>query len=164
MSEPVRTAEEPFAFTRDEWLFGAFQSWLAFVILACAAMAAWSVLPSLPARLDGLAWLPMIVIMTAIIGGGASFVVMLIGLPVTYALGRALRHTASTAVHLTTYAGLGATIGALALGIFWLAGEAPWPALAVTTIAVTTASTTWGWWRASRGARRARGGTTGVPA
>ena len=164
MSEPVRSADEPFAFSRDEWLFGAFQSWLAFVVLACAAMVAWSVFPSLPTRFDGLAWVPMIVAMTAIIGGTVSFAVMLIGLPVAYALGRALRRTTSTAVHLTTYAGLGAAIGTLALGVFWLAVGAPWPALAVTTIAVTTASTTWGWWRASRGARRAPGGTTGVPA
>ncbi|MFC8683220.1 hypothetical protein ACFT30_17015 [Microbacterium ureisolvens] len=161
-----RTDAEPMAATREEVLRGALWALFAFnvlllvVVIAAVTPAASEALARDAGYVVSALWLWILVVGTsAIVGLGVSMLVVLAGLPVAWALSRRLRRVRSVAAHLWAWAALGAAIGLLALLVFAIA-SANWstaflgPLLPIT-LGVTTSSVLFGWWRASRHARRA---------
>lgn len=110
-SSPVRTAEEPMAFTTDELLRGGVTAWVVFmVLLVCGEavhlmflMAPQEVLPG-PERAAALLLGLFGVALTA---GFVSGVAMPIGLALVLPIARAMSKVRSVAVHLALYVALG---------------------------------------------------------
>lgn len=113
-----RTADEPMAFTQDEMWRGAGAAWITFTVLtgfasgfACAALmpgTSWT--STLTSGLVGF-------LAAIIIGGGMSFSVLILAIPVVLLIGRGLRRVRRSSVHVTIYATLGAGVGAGVAGI-----------------------------------------------
>lgn len=154
MDGSPRTADEPMAFTQDEMWRGAGAAWITFTVLtgfasgfACAALmpgSSWS-----SALLSGLVGF----LAAIIIGGGTSFGVLILAIPVVLLIGRALRLTRRSSVHVMIYATLGAGVGASVAGIILAYNPGYGTALVPISIALTTPPVIFGWLLASREAR-----------
>lgn len=152
------------AFTKRELWSGTAWAWGAFVVLLLATLALASIVGDNIAgtRPDtastGWAYLPVVLFYALLIGGGISFVVMVVLSPVIWLIGRLLRRTGAIGVHLGVYAALGATLGMVSVGVVAGGNYDPasffWSPLLPITVAITTTSVIFGWLRASRHARR----------
>lgn len=98
-----RTAEEPRAFTRSEFLRGTGRAWSWTTLLL---LAAWTVVTR------------GAVVHTVVIILFASAVALAIGIPGAYALGRRLRSSSRTGVHLAAFAAYGAVLGSIMTALF----------------------------------------------
>jgi hypothetical protein len=101
-----RTASEPFAFTRDEFLGGAFAAWW---LSACAVGVI--ILAAMPMR-GGFAGVFAALVMTlcaALLG----FPAMMLLAPVVWIIGRSMRTVPRVWVHLGVQAAVGLVLGML---------------------------------------------------
>lgn len=89
---------EPRAFTRTEFLRGVGRAWLWTTLLLVLAWAAVT---------EGAGVFAIVVILPA------SLVALVIGAPGAYVLGRRLRSSSRTGVHLVAFAGYGALLASL---------------------------------------------------
>lgn len=103
LSASPRTAEEPRAFTRTEFLRGTGRAWLWTTLLL---VAAWTVVTR------GTVVLAVAIILPA------SAVALVLGIPGAYALGRRLRSSSRTGVHVAAFAGYGAVLGSIMSALF----------------------------------------------
>ncbi|MBD3941021.1 hypothetical protein IF188_04810 [Microbacterium sp. NEAU-LLC] len=150
--------------TREEALRGAIWALLAFnalmltTLIACALVAS-MLQPSGGGAIVAQLWAFIMVLGYAVlIGGAVSTVVALAGLPLAWLLARALRRTVSITAHAVAFGAFGSGIGILVLLVFAI-WSTNWSTaflspLTPITIALTTVSVLFGWWRASRHARR----------
>lgn len=165
-----RTAKEPMAFTRDELLRGAFCAWGIFMALMLGSLTTW-ILAASTARssLSTTSWqcvvgfLLMVGIPAVLVGGVSSLLVMALGLPVAWSLGRALRRVAALEIHLLVYSALGVVIGAAAVVVL---SSSPFPgdvtaepigwtvAVAVVVALPAAVAVPAGWWLSARSALR----------
>ena len=142
---------------------GGVVAWGVFVGLMLVAFAIAGIVADMVGRADGvsvmssLSVLPLALVYTAFIGGTASFLVTMLGLPVAWLLARSLRHVTSITRHVTVYALLGAAVGCLALSVTATFSGSPadvfFSAAAPVTILICATSVVTGWWRASRRVR-----------
>ena len=156
-----RTVEEPMAFTRDELGRGAFCSWGIFMGLMLGGLIVMFIgsgFQSAPTS----GWISLIGtalafgLFAGIIGGVVSLLVMALGMPVAWLLGRALRRVAALGIHLLVYSAFGIVVGAAAMwavSLFFPGGviENPvgWIVAASAFVAVPA-----GWWFAAHSALR----------
>ncbi|GAA1846324.1 hypothetical protein ACFQZV_09485 [Microbacterium koreense] len=139
---------------------GGVVAWGVFVGLMLIAFAIAGIVADAVARADGvsvmssLSVLPLALVYTAFIGGTASFLVTMLGLPVAWLVARSLRHDTSIARHVMVYALLGAAVGCLALAVTAAFSgslvDVFFSAAAPVTILICATSVVAGWWRASR--------------
>lgn len=120
-----RTETEPAAFTRRDVTRGGFAAWLAFLVLMLGALAIQAVVTDLTyrpspgvARGTSLTILPVVLCYALVIGGAASFVVMIVGLPIAALIGRRLRRQSRVGVHIAVYAAVGGLIGTASVAVF----------------------------------------------
>lgn len=159
-----RTTAEPMAFSRDELTSGGLCVWVTYVILLLVTLTVTLIVASLISGGDGLslqslAYLPLVLITAALVGGGISFVAMLIGLPLAWLIGRALRRESSVVVHLIAYAALGAAVGTAALLLLsttaWGTFLAPASFLGLVIAMPAVIAVPLGWWRNFKRVHRA---------
>lgn len=160
-----RTADEPMAFTRSEFWRGAMRAWGAFLVLLLTLEVVASVITDLTYRAQtgvahvyNLPLLPVLLLMSLLVGGVISGLSLLIGIPIAYRVGRALRRERRMAVHLAVYSAFGFIFGALVGGASYfvaLSGSAAsvgLPALYAGLIAggLSAAAVAFGWWTITR--------------
>lgn len=158
-----RTEDEPMAFTRDELGRGAFCAWGIFMGLMLGGLIIWMLAGSALTAMSfsPMSWwnslvgtLVLVFIYAGIIGGVTSLLVMALGIPVAWLLGRALRRVTAYGIHLLVYSGLGIVVGIAAMWAVSLLVpggviENPigWIVAASAFVAVPL-----GWWVAARSA------------
>lgn len=150
-----RTDAEPLAFTKAEFLRGVLSAWLWFLGLSGLAQA----------FLLG-PW----VLLALVVTGPWSVVGVLIGAPLAYGLGHALRRVTAVPVHITLFAALGLLVGtattAAAIAVAWGIPDSGFGDLrpfVVANVAAAGAAVGIGWTRtAFRALRDDRGRDAGV--
>lgn len=161
-----RSDAEPMAPTREEAVRGAVWAVLAFNALVITTFAVAVIVDALanpsahPASPMSYVWYYVNGVgIAAVVSLCVSLVAALVGFPFAWFLARSLRRTTAAGVHVAAFAVFGAAIGLAALLVFatlstnWSTAFGT-PLLPIT-IALTTISVLFGWWRASRHARRA---------
>lgn len=151
----------PMAYERVDVVRGGLWAWLAFMVLLVVATA-------IATGVDTVGGAPentlaagymfvMVVGFVVPIGGAVSLCITFAGMPLAALLARALRRTRSLAAHLVAFAALGALTGAAVVlvhtAVFAGGSSVSWWAVAISA-AATSLSVVFGWWRASRHARR----------
>lgn len=167
-----RTPDEPMAFTRDEFWRGAMRAWGSFLVLVLAIEVVAAVVSDLShidrtgvAYMSNVAILPIVLIMSLLIGGVISGLSLLIGIPIAYRVATALRRELRVSVHLIAFAaygfGFGALIGGASYAVaFASAGISVGPTLNAALIAgaLSCVAVTFAWWTIARDAvRKVRG-------
>lgn len=127
-----RSAECPTAFTWGEFFRGAFAAWIGFNLLAPFAMIIVNVIISSirGSELDST-FIPIIFIYVPMTAAPWSLgVLLLLGMPMAFMLGTAMRRGPYSAAHLWAFAGLGAFVGTVGIVAWqwWMR----WPAPGVT--------------------------------
>lgn len=147
-----RTAAEPRAFTRTEFLSGAGRAWLWTTLLL---VAAWTIVTR------GNVVFAVIVILPA------SAVALVLGAPGAYALGRRLRSSSRTGVHSAAFACYGAVLGSITTVLFVLLVTrdpgAVWLALMMllVNVPVTALGVAGAWFSTARQSLRADAAPSG---
>lgn len=121
-----RTADEPMAFTVDEFLRGTVAAWLWFNALFTVALGIGQAATQSDVWGPWWSGIVMILVWSVPIALIASGIVTLLCCGAAWWLGRALRRERSYLTHAACYAGLGWLIGAIVVGL--------WMALATHTV------------------------------
>lgn len=156
-----RTADEPMAFTADEFLRGVLASWLAFNLLFVVALLVLEALTHDPVWGPFGAEVGILLLYVLPLSLLVSGVVALLCCAAARAIGSRLRRTRSALPHVAAYGLLGATIGTVVVGGFQLATAhaldlANW--LSLLTIASSAGAPPLGWAWTVRRARRSDAG------
>ncbi|WP_438352931.1 hypothetical protein [Microbacterium sp. CJ88] len=105
-----RTAEEPMAFTRDEFLRGVMASWIAFNLVWVAFIVFW---PGSGGPLAGLLFGFVYLLASAPASGVVTAV---FAYPVCI-IGRTMRRRRGVSLHVAVHALVGTVIGGLVIGV-----------------------------------------------
>lgn len=164
-------------FTRDDFFRGAVWALGSFLTLLLIAEIILTVTLDIVRTPPGphmaiapnLAYLPLMLGGTVLIGGPIAAICVLLGSPLAYRIARSLRAERRIAVHVLVFLLFGAVFGALCAGLVYAGLFAmqgmPLPWLAITTAAAigapfTAVATVIGWslaaWHTLRRTRRAR--------
>ncbi|QAY61197.1 hypothetical protein ET475_15225 [Microbacterium protaetiae] len=138
-----RTEEEPMSFSRSEFLKGALAAWLWFLVIHQALLLVPTGGYGFVALYLTLPW---------------SFGALVIGSPLAFSLGQALRRQRRSWVHIVAFAFFGLIIGVLTTALAtWLSGESTqygWFLFASLTAVSACPAVVLGWWHAARHARK----------
>ncbi|GAA5151655.1 hypothetical protein GCM10025768_18300 [Microbacterium pseudoresistens] len=122
---PLRTPEEPMAFTRHELWRGGRRTWFVFLIELTLLLSVPSIVSAvlLPAdqyqsRGSSVGMIPVFLMYGLFIGAPVSLLAMFAGTPLAGAVGRAMRRIRSLLPHALAQAAVGAFMGALVGLIF----------------------------------------------
>lgn len=159
---PVRTAEEPMAFSSSELLRGGVTVWLVFLGLLLGSEVLHLTLMAVTSQSSAGALLIVGVlcylVLVAIIGGTVSVIVMLLGLPLVRLIAHVLRRVGTISLHVTVYAVVGIAIGfaflALLRGGYAFAPVIPWDFFIILPAASAALALPLGWWWTARGLLR----------
>lgn len=168
-SPSPRSRTEPMAFTPDEFRRGAMRAWGMFLLLLLAAEVATAVVSDLSyvertgvGHVSSIAILPVVLLVSLLIGGVISGLSLLIGVPVAHRIAMALRTESRSAVHVAVYGGFGFAFGAVIGGTTYALAFASitsslLPALFAALIAgvLSSAAVVFAWWTIARDALRA---------
>ena len=163
-----RTVDEPMAFTRDEFRRGTMRAWGMFLLLLLAAEVAATVVSDLTyvartgvGHISNIAILPVVLLMSLLIGGVISGLSLLIGVPVAHRIAVALRKEARLAVHFAVYAGFGFAFGAVIGGTAYAVASASVTASLLSALfaaliagVLSSAAVVFAWWTIARDALR----------
>lgn len=145
----------PAEFARGDLWRGALYAWIAFMVLmelalVIAAYVGDSLAPG--ASGSNVAYLPVFVIYSLMIGGVVSCVVALLCIPLAALLGLAMRSVRSRPLHYLAFAGLGAAVGYLVVLIVAASagGDHLLGVTAVVTTLICALATAYGRWCAER--------------
>ena len=168
-SPSPRSRTEPMVFTPDEFRRGVMRAWSMFLLLLLAAEVATAVVSDLSyvertgvGHVSSIAILPVVLLMSLLIGGVISGLSLLIGVPAAHRIAKALRREARLAVHVAVYAGFGFAFGAVIGGAAYAVASASvaaslLPAIFAALIAgvLSSAAVVFAWWTVARDALRA---------
>ncbi|WP_394279929.1 hypothetical protein [Microbacterium sp.] len=152
---PVRTLEEPMAFTMGEFLRGALIAFLGYPLWGTLLTAIVSV-PADPAGV--LTWLPVFLLYLVGVAAPWTIGTLVVGLTPAWALGRALRRVSGKGLHVAAFALLGAALGALTLVVALTIGGMPplTPELFIAHVGAGGLTVVTGWWFTARRALHPR--------
>lgn len=165
-----RTADEPMAFTRDEFWRGAMRAWGAFLVLLLIGEIVASVVSDVTyaaqsdvAHMSSVSILPIVLGMSLLIGGTVSGASLLLGIPLARRMATALRRQRRISVHVACYAVFGFVFGGvIGAGTYALAFFSSSVAVALEAVlavgaiagALTSVAVTGAWWTIVRRALR----------
>lgn len=151
MTATVLTERGPMDFTRHEFWRGVWASWCIFLLSMTVALITVGLVESGPPFGPPGSSIAVLLIYGVPIGGVISLVVMLLGAPLAWGLGRLLAKTESVAVHLLVYAALGVVVGASVIvipqllnGSDGLVLATPF-ALAIMSVCAVSVAGGWAW-------------------
>lgn len=110
---PVRTPQRPMAFTRREFWRGVRATWVSAMILLVIFLTISALLSWTPSWGSLLGQVFMVLMYGVPVGAIVTAIVALAASPLAWALGRQLARTARIAVHVASFAALGALVGML---------------------------------------------------
>jgi hypothetical protein len=157
------------AFTRDEFWRGAMRAWGTFLVLLLTVEAVAAVVSDLGhidrpgvAYMSNLPVLPIVLVISLLVGGAISGLSLVVGIPVAYRLASALKRERRTSVHLTAYGLFGFAFGALIGGASYALAFAsagisvvqPSLIAALVAGALSCVAVLFAWWTILRDARR----------
>lgn len=155
---PVRTAAQPMAFSSSELLRGGVTVWLVFLGLLLGGEVLHLTLIAVTSESSAGALVILGVlcylVMIAIIGGTASVIVMLLGLPLVRLIAYLLRRVGTISLHVTVYAVVGIAIGfaflTLLRGGYAFAPVTLWDFFIILPAASAALALPLGWWWTAR--------------
>lgn len=152
--------DAPMTATWSDVLSGAGHALLLFMVLLLSAVAVTVIIGVSDTASDlvtGAVGVAQSMLWTALIGGSVALLVMLTGMPLAWLCARAMRRRRSVAFHVVVWSVFGLLVGPSVIAVFsaptdvgFLLSTPFAPASAV----VTGVCVLYGWWRASRRARR----------
>ena len=143
------TAEEPMAFTRDEFSFGALRTWALFVGLFVGLSSLRMITVSGGAPLAALGFVAVISGWVALLCAVISAIGLVVLLPVVWLVARSLRRERRIVVHAVAYVvvGIGVAAGAAALAQFFADGLLDLTGITAVAAAIAVPV---GWWLTAR--------------
>lgn len=146
----------PMGFTRSDFWYGAWNAWLAFMLLLTIVLGVVT-FADMPSEWgSGFTLLFAVLLYGWPIGGIVAALVLLLFSPLAWGLARALRTVTRLPVHVVAYTGFGALVGAAVLGIYGAVAGLWWDDVTYVTgtvpatIVMTAIAVPVGWWRAAR--------------
>jgi len=134
-----RTVELPMAFTAWEFIRGALIAWVVFNLSAPLVILAWGLLQTAIRGGGVQAWasMPIVVVYTPMFAAPWSLgALLLIGAPMAFLLGTALRRISYRAIHLAAFGGLGLAVGAMTMIVWQWWWQIPQPGATITYLVV----------------------------